>query len=321
MSRGLFSALAFLRVGYALCGPPGNGKIVVENSAIGIEVDLDHGCSLSGAYAMGDPAKTNLINTHDLGRYVQVSYYSGPDSYGSCTFREQPWPWNPIGAGDRFGNAAQIVSSSKSESSARCTMRPIQWACNNVLCDCTVDISYTLDENAVKAMVTLHMDRSDKTAYPKRDQELPAVYTNGPFYRLVGYTGSSPCTGDVNVKEWNAGFDNTKPFPWIPGSVEGQTEPVLSLLDKNGFGLGVYSSVMDHFIAGFSGQKGSGGTKDENTGYIAPVAQVALAWNETYTYDFALILGNLSDIRSKGCQLAIADGAIFQNMSYAKAVV
>ena len=36
-------------------------------------VDLDHGCSLSAAWAVGDPAKTNLINTADLGRYVCVT--------------------------------------------------------------------------------------------------------------------------------------------------------------------------------------------------------------------------------------------------------
>jgi hypothetical protein len=35
-------------------------------------IDLEHGCSVSSAWAEGDPAKTNLINTADLGRYVQV---------------------------------------------------------------------------------------------------------------------------------------------------------------------------------------------------------------------------------------------------------
>lgn len=294
----------------------GANTITIENSAIGVEIDLAHGCAISGAWATGDKSKTNIINTADFGRYVQVSYYSGPSSFGGCTFRGQQWPWNPIGAGDKNGNPAQIISSTKkSNTAALCSMRPIQWACNNVLCDCTVDLEYTLDENALMAKVTLNNDRTDHGVYSGRDQELPAVYTNGGFYRLVGYTGGSPCTGDTNVQEWNAGFDNTKPFPWLPGHIDTMTEPVLSLVQKNGFGLGVYSSATTKYIAGFSGTKGSGGTKDGSTGYIAPVAVKALAWNEKYTYSFALVIGNLPDIRNKACKLAALDRLMLGNTS------
>lgn len=289
--------------------PTPHGKIVVENDEVGVEVDLAHGCSISGAWAVGDPQKTNIINTHDLGRYVQVSYYSGPAAFGGegCTFRGQPWAWNPIGAGDKNGNAAQIISSSTSGSTVKCSMRPIQWACNNVLCDCTVDLEYRLDGNAVVAKATLNMERSDRTVYGARDQELPAVYTNGPFYRLLGYTGSSPCTGDANLEEWSAGFDNSLPFPWLPGRVPTITEPVLMLVGEDGFGLGVYSSKVEHFIAGFSGAKGSGGTKDAPTGYIAPVATKALGFDEVFEYSFALVVGNTPDIRRKACSLAARD--------------
>lgn len=309
---GVFALLA--QLGVSVTG----NTIVIENSAIGVEIDLAHGCSISGAWATGDPGKTNIINTADLGRYVQVSYYSGPSSLSGCTFRGQAWPWNPIGAGDKNGNPAQIISSSKtSNSTAVCSMRPIQWACNNILCDCTVDLEFSLDENALVSKVTLNNERSDKTTYPGRDQELPAVYTNAPFYRLVGYTGAAPCTGDSNVQEWNAGFDNTKAFPWIPGSVDTVTEPVLALVQKNGFGLGVYSSAATKFVAGFSGTKGSGGTKDGSTGYIAPVAVKALAWNEKYTYTFGLVLGNLPDIRSKACKMQALERARAGNTSAA----
>lgn len=302
--------------------PPGPspaplGTLVIANEQIGVEVDLAHGCSISGAWATGDASKTNIINTADLGRYVQVSYYSGPSAFNGCTFRGQQWPWNPIGAGDKDGNPAQIISSAKSAVGdvVTCSMRPIQWACSNVLCDCVVDLVYTLSENAVLATASLRMDRSDKTVYGARDQELPAVYTNGPFYRLVGYTGSAPCTGDETVQEWNAGFDNTKPFPWLPGKIDTLTEPVLTLLRQDDFGLGVYSSAMEHFIAGFSGTKGSGGTKDGSTGYIAPVATMALSWNEVYNYSFALIIGKLPDIRKKACKLHALDRVQHTNTS------
>jgi hypothetical protein len=46
----------------------------------------------------------------------------------------------------------------------------------------------------VKLVSTLVNHRSDTTLYPPNDQELPAVYSNGPFYRLITYNGSVPCS-------------------------------------------------------------------------------------------------------------------------------
>ena len=50
----------------------------------------------------------SVINTHDMGREVQLSFYSGPSQYepspGSqqcnTSWRQGNWPWNPIGAGE-----------------------------------------------------------------------------------------------------------------------------------------------------------------------------------------------------------------------------
>ena len=47
-------------------------SLVLSSSQASYVVDLDHGCSISAAWAAGDASKTNLINTADLGRYVQV---------------------------------------------------------------------------------------------------------------------------------------------------------------------------------------------------------------------------------------------------------
>ena len=80
----------------------------IQNEFIGASVDLEHGCSLSGAFDIHN--RINLINTFDLGRYVQASYYSGPDPYDGCRWRSQPWPWNPISAGDSHGHAATVLS-------------------------------------------------------------------------------------------------------------------------------------------------------------------------------------------------------------------
>lgn len=41
--------------------------VTIQNAAVAFQVDLLHGCSISAAWAVGDPSHTNLINTADLG--------------------------------------------------------------------------------------------------------------------------------------------------------------------------------------------------------------------------------------------------------------
>ena len=97
---------------------------------------------------------------------------------------------------------------------------------------------------------------------------------------------------------------SSAPDPWIPGTMSHVTEPWVAFTQADGFGLGVWSTDANvGFAAGFFGTKGQGGTKDAATGYIAPVSDEALAWNASYTYRYALIMGNLPDIRSIACSL------------------
>jgi hypothetical protein len=82
------------------------------------------------------------------------------------------------------------------------------------------------------------------------------------------------------------------------------TEPWIAFTQADGFGLGVWSlDANAGFKAGFFGTKGKGGTKDSSTGYLAPLSNEALAWNASYTYRFALIMGDVNDIRSVACAL------------------
>ena len=62
---------------HSRCAPPfPSSSFLFLPAQVAFVVDLDHGCSLSAAWAVGDPAKTNLINTADLGRYVCVLFTS-----------------------------------------------------------------------------------------------------------------------------------------------------------------------------------------------------------------------------------------------------
>jgi hypothetical protein len=129
--------------------------------------------------------------------------------------------------------------------------------------------------------------REDHTQYEGRGQELPAVYTNGPWYRLMTYTGGQPFT--------NGKLEQRPPvFMWTGWQ---STENWAALVDEENFGLGIWNPGVFSFIGGFAGKPGKGGPKDGPTGYIAPVATEIIDHNIAYDYNYVLILGQLDEIR------------------------
>ena len=144
--------------------------------------------------------------------------------------------------------------------------------------------------------------RSDKTQYPGRHQELPAVYSNGPYYRLITYRGDKPFTGDELFR-----------IPKEPAGKRGwdywlATEHWATLVNDNNWGLGIYKPDNSLFIGGFKGKEGEGGTNDNPTGYIAPRHTEILDHDITYDYRYALILGSLDEIRDYAVQRGKAAG-------------
>lgn len=271
----------------------GSNLVTLKNDVAELTIDLGKGCAVVGF--ADTTSHTNTINSEDLGREVQPSFYAGPSGYDGCVWNGQNWAWNPIGAGDCHGNPSKVISHSVSVdgSSMTCEIIPKQWACDNVDCECTFTISYTLQGNVVHGQTTLKNQRSDKSDYGILDQEVPAVYVNGFLYRLFAYTGANPWQND-KLTEFDAGFDTF----WVPGKVK-VSENWMAFAAENDYALGVYqSSVNGQFLAGFSGAKGSGGASDSPTGYIAPIAELDVTADMVYTYDYVLAIGNLNDVRN-----------------------
>ena len=268
----------------------------LDNGTVRIGVDLDIGGSIT--YLSRSGSAENLINSHDMGRQVQQSYYGGPDPYGKAHPAWRNWPWNPIGSGDVYGHSSRVLQHENDGKTLHVELVPLQWALNNVPGECTFDTWITLDGAACLVRCRLTNHRSDRTFYPAHGQELPAVYTTGKYHRLFTFDGPSPFTGAPLRHVENAGP------PWAFWKA---TENWAALVDDQGWGLGVVHPGVYAFMGGFHGKPGKGGPKDNPTGYIAPSRSEILDQNVVYEYRYALVLGKLEAIRAYAVEHRVSD--------------
>jgi len=269
----------------------------LDNGQIRLGADLLIGGSITYLADCND--KTNLINSADWGRQVQMSFYSGPNPYvpegAVVNERWKNLGWNPIQSGDFFGFRSTVLEHTNDGTTLYVKCVPMHWPLKNVPGECTFECWFRLDGRAVIVRSRLNNNRADKTQYDARSQELPAVYTNAPYHKLMTYTGEAPFTGDalVEIPKQNHPPGGIRWADWKA------TENWAALVDESGFGVGVWNPGVYQFFGGFAaGAPGVGGPKDWPTGYIAPLHKEILDWNIQYTYHYVLIVDTLAGIRT-----------------------
>lgn len=287
MRRRIAATLASLLASAVLTGAADARRMsFLDNGIVRVGVDLDKGGAITFVSRAAGTDMDNLVNEADLGRLVQQSYYAGPNGLGT------PCPgfgtgWNPITGGDCHGHPSAVVATSNDGTTLYVKTIPLQWAFDGIPCECTFEHWITLEGKAVRVRNKLNNNRADHTLYRARDQELPAVYTIGRLPLLVTYTGERPYTGEATAQV-TTGPDGAR---WTA------TEHWAAHVDGSGKGLGVVNNDTTMFIGGFFGSPGTGGSFDNQTGYISPIRQELLDWNIGYAYDYALVLGTIDEIR------------------------
>ena len=265
----------------------------IDNGTIKLGVNLELGGAIT--YIADSSKGKNLVNNWDWGRQIQMSFFAEPRPYIEKGQKpKKHWDhigWNPIQAGDDYGNGSKVVEFKKKKTSLYVKCIPMQWPLNNVPGECTYECRIELKDNTIQVRARLNNARSDKNKYIGRHQELPAVYSNGEYYRLLTYRGDKPFTGDKVDRIPKKKGDG---FPWEYWFA---TENWAALVNDKDWGLGIYKPDNYLFIGGFAGKEGRGGTHDSPTGYIAPLHTEILDHNITYDYNYTLILGSLNDIR------------------------
>jgi hypothetical protein len=266
----------------------------LDNGVIKVGIDATQ---MGGAitYVSKAASTTNLINIHDRGRAVQQSYYAGAAvdrrAEGQFYPNYSPWPWNPITAGDVYGNSATVIASSSTATTMYAKTRPLLWDMPLEQCECFFETWMTLEGRRVRVHNKLTTTRTDKRwNVLSRDQELPAVYPVAKLPRVVSYTGSQPFTGGPtsDIPDDPASFWSG----WTTGESWG------ACANSNGFGVGVYTPGRTRFLGGLYGSP-TGGSASGNTCYLSPLEVVPLDKTSTYEYDYWLIVGTIDEIRQE----------------------
>ncbi len=261
----------------------------IDNGKIKLGINLDLGGAIT--YLSKSGSELNMVNSFDFGRQIQMSHYAGPVPFEPNGKKAQEaWVtigWNPIQAGDCFGHGSKVLDHKKSGNSLYVKCIPMPWPLDNVPGECIYECWITLKGNTAQIKSRMLNNRPDKKQYEARFQELPAIYTNGPWYRVFTYDGDKPFTGDKVTEN---------PVIWWPKHWHA-TENWAALVDKDGWGLGMYEPTCYNFSAGFAGVPGSGGPKDGPTGYIAPQQDQVIDWNIDTSFQYTLILGTVDEIR------------------------
>lgn len=269
---------------------PDPKRIFLENSKVKVGIDLNAGGAIT--FLADGLSGPNMVNNFDLGRQLQTSLFSGPVPY--TPNGKQPVPqwsglgWNPVQTGDVHNNPAQVISYQKiNETQLYVKTIPNIWPLTTEPADCVMEHWIELRNNTVHVRSRTQINRSDTNQYDARTQEAPCMYLNGPYTRIVTYTGLQPFTNDA-VSEYKPDHGITDRYG---------TENWAALLNSEGRGVGLYRTDEFRFISAYFGSPGVGGEFDISSSYIAATPFEVIDHDGVYEFEYDLIVGSLSDIR------------------------
>jgi len=279
----------------------------LDNGVIRIGIDTAHHGGAITYLALSGSGE-NLVNVSDHGREIQQSYYAGRARDRRAEGQSaawSPWPWNPVQAGDAFGNESPVLDSRVGENSLYVKTLPLLWDMNNARAECCMETWISLEANVAHVRNRLTVQRTDDTWEAVAcHQELPAVYVISKLSRIVTYVGDEPFTQGALTEIVNQG----PPWEyWGAGApkpeLAGQTEKWAAVVNADGWGVGIFSPRADVFAGGLHGAPG-GGSRDMSTCYVAPLESATLGKDTVYDYDYDLVLGTVEQIREHARQHA-----------------
>jgi hypothetical protein len=217
-----------------------------------------------------------LVNTYDLGRYIQQSYYGRPDG---STWAGKPWSWNPVQGGSAAGHPATMTDFKNNGRFIYARTIPKHWATGADLSGVTMEQWISLDNQIVH--VHYRMQYTGAAPHPPADQEMPAVFLDHRLETLAYYKGLLPWTAAPVIR--------FKPGP--VNQYDDIPENWAAYLNESNWGVGVYAPGVTRMTFYR--------VPDDKSAcsYLAPIKTFPIVPGTTVDYDVYLRLGSLNDIR------------------------
>ena len=278
--------------------------LTVDNGIIKLKLDLTRGGSIS--YISSSGSNNNLVNIHDNGRYIQQSYYAGNAVNRQAEGQNpnwSPWKWNPIQAGDSYGNRAKTLSYWQHGDTLYTKCIPMLWDMDNMPAQAIMEQWNVVDSNVIKVHCKLTCERTD-SIYAENvadEQELPSVHPISAFDNLFTYIGDAPFTDDslahltiviMSGKGWTK-YVNVSEH-WV------------AFVDSSNWGMGVFNQDCSTFSGGVAGSFG-GDAYSNSTAHVSLHKTVTLNKNSVYEYNYDIIIGTIDQIRQYVYKVGYAD--------------
>lgn len=254
--------------------------VFLDNGTVRLGVDKGAGASIF--YFGESGTERNLINHADRGRFIQQSFYGAPDG---SRWNDKPWRWNPVQGGNWKGRPALLEALEVAEHSIYTRTIPHHWASRHLIKEARMEQWISLDGPVARLRYRFRYDGD--TEHPITHQELPAVFLDFAFPRLVYYAGDHSWSGDRL----------TQRVPGWPNEYYSVAESWAAYVDEDGWGCGLYfpgtKQITAYRHAGPAGPTGMG------CSYFAPIRSLAVEPGLRLDYTVFLTLGSVSDIRRR----------------------
>ena len=264
--------------------PVGKGYQYIDNGKICLGIDMDRGGSIFSFALSKDGA--NMLNHHDEGRFVQQSYYGESDG---SRWWGQNWSWNPIQGGGSDGSRAEVKSAYMTRRSFHVVSTPRHWATGRSMTELEMEETITLKGRVCHIHYTFRNTGEGASDHPESHQEMPAVFVDATYDRLVSYKGNRPWTGD----------SLTYKVPGWPNEYHERTEEWSAFVNGDGYGIGVYTPGTASITAYRYGKGNDPGPEGDDCSYFAPLRTFAVSKGMVMEYDVYMVIGHIEDIRAR----------------------
>jgi hypothetical protein len=260
------------------------GMHFIENEYLRLGIDADAGGAVAWLSVKG--SDRNVINTKDLGRYLQQSYYAGDGRDRRGEGQADEWagfPWNPLQAGDFHGKRSQVLDLEVGSGKIYVKTRPVLWDMNGEFADAYMETWIELKgQDVVYHGKLTRFHGVDAWGESEHSQELPAIYLHSDFKHFYSYTGHDAWKYQFNTMPSERMWES-----WLTH------ESWVACVDDNLWGFSVHFPGVATFKGGYYHINDD---PIDSTAYVSPRLILSIPRGTSFEYRVFFSLGRLNDL-------------------------